>query len=108
MSEYRKPAFPTNYNSGQDTEDGMELRDWFAGTIGHPDIEGVSQCDDQDLLERYGTEEEKEEGFIFAVPGYPIKFKSILLRQRLEAAARAELRYIEADAMLKEREAPDA
>lgn len=83
--------------------EGISLRDYFAATLNHPDIEGVSQCSDQDLLERFGTEAEKKEGFDFACPGYPIKLKSILLRQKLEALARAELRYIEADAMLRER-----
>ena len=82
---------------------GMTLRDWFAATIGHPDIGGVSQCDDQDLLERYGTPEEIDEGFRMVLPEQPMVLRNVLLRQKLEARARAELRYLEADAMLAER-----
>lgn len=126
------PAFPVptvfNPHSGEACHtgqywdgNGMTLRDWLAGQpiVPNGHLEAVSNCDDADLLERYGTEEDKEQGFtpVFGVtnPAYRHAFaavevagsampmQNILLRQRLEARARAEIRYEEADAMLAER-----
>ncbi len=86
----------------------MSLRDFFAATIGHPDIEGVNRCDDQDLLERYGTPDEIDEGFRCVLPEEPMVLANVLLRQKLEARARSELRFIEADAMLLARKGGSA
>lgn len=78
-------------------------------------LERVSQCDDADLLERFGTEEEKAEGFTLCFPGArneqhsvsgrpefggDVPYRNIELRQKLEATARAQLRAIEANAMI--------
>lgn len=84
---------------------GMVLRDWFAATIQYDKsiMEDVGACDDQDLLERYGTEAEKDDGFRCVLPNGPMPIVNIILRQRLESRARAELRYIESDAMLEAR-----
>ena len=128
MSERDFPAFPRPAgHSGtpgrqNNEQDGMTLRDWFAGNL-HLEteiLESVSKCDDADLLERFGTEAEKEEGFTICFPGArnaehnvagrpefggDVPFRNIELRQQLEARARARLRLIEADAMLAAREA---
>ena len=103
------PAFPScNYDSGAVPVlwgSGMSLRDWFAATIRYDrDImEDISECDDQDLIENFGSPEEKDEYFEFVCPGFPQKWKNIELRAKLEARARARIRYREADAMLAER-----
>ena len=96
------PAFPTSLPDAEQGFDGMSLRDWFAATIQYnKDLTGdISRCDDQDLVERFGTESEKDEYFDCVLPGCPIPFKNIELRARLEARARAVIRYREADAML--------
>lgn len=93
------PAFPTA------ERDGMTLRDWFAATIPYDRylMEDISRCDDQDLVERFGTTEEKDEYFDFVFPSGSIPFKNIELRARLESRARAVIRYREADAMIAER-----
>lgn len=80
-------------------------------------IEDISKCDDDDLLNRFGTEEEKSEGFkpchtgaknltrtVYGMEesGGRMPFWNIELRQRLESRARARLRYAEADAMIYE------
>ena len=100
---------------------GMSLRDWFAGNFQIPAEmdKSIDQADDGDLLERYGTAAEREQGFrmvfgstnpqfrhMFAnveVSGNAMPLENILLRQKLEARVRAEMRYIEADAMLAAR-----
>jgi hypothetical protein len=91
-----------------DIEDyhGMTLRDWFAGTIKYDKelMENVSRCDDQDLIERFGLESEKDEYFEYVGPESDMPFKNIELRIKLEARARARLRYLEADAMIAERD----
>lgn len=100
MKDLSGPAFPVNIGDSS----GMSLRVWFATflTSDSHEIDAVSDCDDQDLLERFGTEEEKEEGFRFHIPNTPMLYRSIELRKTLEARARARLRLIEADAMLAE------
>jgi len=82
-----------------------QLRDWFAGQVMHDTrlAEDISQCDDSDLLDRFGTEDEKENGFL-CVSRDRQSFSNIELRLKLEARARARIRYNEADAMLKARE----
>ena len=103
------PAFPTDNEKQNGTAsyhfEGITLRDWFAATIRYDKdlMEDISRCDDQDLVERFGTEEEKDEYFDCVFPGQPIPFKNIELRARLEARGRALIRYREADAMLAER-----
>jgi hypothetical protein len=104
------PAFYATGNASGNIDSiqhfgGMTLRDWFAGTIQYDKsiMEDVGACDDQDLLERYGTEAEKDEGFRLVLPNGPMPIMNIILRQKLESRARAELRYIEADAMLEAR-----
>jgi hypothetical protein len=109
------PAFPqpfwdTGSGAGIVTADeveagGMPLRDWFAATIQYDKelMEDVSRCDDQDLVERFGLESEKDEYFDFVGPEGAMPFKNIELRIKLEARARAHIRYIEADAMIAER-----
>jgi hypothetical protein len=86
----------------------MMLRDWFAGqAILMPvsETQDVSKCDDFGLLERFGTEDEKERGFLL-VSGNRQFIWNIELRATLEARARAMLRYAEADAMLAARKEP--
>lgn len=81
---------------------GLTKREWFAGMailIPITETQDVSRCDDQDLLERFGTEEEKERGFI-PVSGQKMFIWNIELRASLESRARAILRYAEADAMV--------
>ena len=99
------PAFPTSLPDVEQGFEGMSLRDWFAATIQYDKdlMEDISRCDDQDLVERFGTEAEKDDYFDCVLPGAPIPFKNIELRARLEARARAVIRYREADAMLAER-----
>lgn len=118
------PAFPYRDDDdagGFDQYTGMSLRDWFAGQpiVPNGHLECIGQCDDSDLLERYGTEEEKEQGFrmVFGltnpqfrhtlaaveVTGAAMPLANALLRQKLEARARAEMRFAEADAMLAAR-----
>lgn len=129
------PAFPTvknwvtddpsdrrSYSGVTVTEGGMLLRDWFAAQVALDSriVEDFSECDDNDLLERFGTEEEKAEGFTTVFPGATVEsrprtiagfnehkgrqtFRNIELRMILEARGRARLRYNEADAMLQER-----
>lgn len=123
------PAFPLAPVADPETgqfigphSTGMSLRDWFAGTIGFKtdEIEIISKCDDDDLLDRFGTDKEKERGFQMCFPaarslertiagspeiGGEIPFYNIELRANLEARARAHLRYLESDAMLRAREA---
>ena len=100
---------------------GMTLRDWFAGQfqISAEMDKSICEADDNDLLARYGTEAEREQGFqmvfgstspqfrrMFAnveVNGCAMPLENIVLRQKLEARVRAEMRYIEADAMLSAR-----
>ena len=102
-------AFPVQELNGDGshylTHWGMSLRDYFAGkVIADTSLaEDISQCDDSDLLERFGTEDEKENGFIPVFGGRQL-FSNIELRSKLEARARARIRYNEADAMLKARE----
>lgn len=95
------PAFPS-----EDDEQylyGISVLDYFASqamNLPISEIQDVSQCDDEDLLERFGTEKEKQIGFTPVSGGNPVPFKNIELRARLESRARAEIRYIEAEAML--------
>ncbi len=108
------PAFPHssqpldaqgNPMCGEHSEWGMTLRDYFAATLA-PDaraMDALSDADDQDLLQRYGTEEEIEEGFRHVSPGKPMPVMNIVLRATLEARGRAALRLVEADAMLAAR-----
>ncbi len=104
--------------------DGMSLRDWFAGQFQVPAEmdKSIGQADDADLLERFGTPEEREQGFrmVFGTtsPQYRHHFANVevigqamptenaILRQKLEARMRSALRYIEADAMLAARQPP--
>lgn len=97
-------AFPCG-SDVMKSDEGMSLRDWFASTIQYDKslMEDVSNCDDQDLIERFGTAEEKDEYFDFVLPDRPMPFKNIILRTKLEARARAAIRYLEADAMIEER-----
>ena len=101
------PVVPTMEGAGQwgYAYPGMTLRDWFAATIQYDKdiMEDISNCDDQDLIENFGLPEEKDEYFEFVCPGFPQKWKNIELRAKLEARARARIRYREADAMLVER-----
>lgn len=116
------PAFPILAENGVNCgEPGMTLRDYFAVSLSLDTsrVEDISQCDDRDLLERFGTEEEKAEGFMFVMPNAvgmertvagvlehrgKQYFSNIALRLRLEARARAEIRWAEADAMLAMRD----
>lgn len=106
MNNNSGPAFPVTKHPEQQFPyaEGMSLRAWFATflTSDSHEIDAVSDCDDQDLLERFGTEEEKDEGFRFHLPNTPMLYRSIELRKSLEARARARLRLIEADAMISE------
>src|SRR6478609_2161533 len=84
---------------------GMTLRDYFATHL-TPDtqaMDALSDADDQDLLQTYGTPEEIEEGFSYISPGSPMTLWNIELRASLEARGRAKLRWLEADAMLSSR-----
>lgn len=121
-SQLPRPVLPwetIGWGSGRASD--MSLRDFFACSLplDTGEIEDVSKCDDNDLLERFGTEEEKQTGFEMCFPssvnckrvvagmvevGGAMPFANIELRKKLEARARAALRYMEADAMLLERE----
>ena len=104
-----EPAFPIvgNADSRLLESYGVSIRDYFAATIQYDrDImEDISNCDDQDLIENFGTPEEKDEYFDLVLPRRPTPWKNIELRAKLEARARARIRYREADAMMKERDA---
>jgi hypothetical protein len=108
-------AFPGEFDyQGKESvyrvaESGMTIRDWFAATIQYSKdlMEDVSRCDDQDLIERFGIDSEKDEYFDFVSPERSMPFKNILLRAKLEARARACIRYAEADAMIAERDKPE-
>jgi len=97
------PAFPELVSAS-----GITLRDFFASVIPYDKeiMEDISRCDDQDLIERFGTEEEKDEYFDLVPARAPMPFKNIELRTKLEARGRAKLRYLEADAMISERGRP--
>ncbi len=99
---------------------GMALIDYMATHIPLPldVIEDIQKCDDTDLLDRFGTEEEKEHGFSPCNPsarnlahwvcgreelGGRMPFSNIELRLKLESRARAAIRYAEATAMMEER-----
>jgi hypothetical protein len=110
------PAFPTRaiayLTAGDDGStspvfsdlSGMSLRDYFACHVQpREETDDISRCDDQDLLEKYGTPEEIDEGFRLVLPEQSMYLRNITLRAALESRARAHLRYLEADAMLAER-----
>lgn len=98
------PAFPNKDEFGNMIP-GMTLLDWFAGRceIEMEELSQFSQCDDQDLLQRFGTTEEIEEGFRFVSSGETQFVSNILLRALLESRGRAALRYLEAEAMIAEK-----
>ena len=98
------PDFDGNWNKDPQ-RGGMTLRDYFAATLA-PDVramDSLSDADDQDLLQSYGTEEEIAEGFRYVSPGKPMPVMNIVLRAKLESKGRAVLRLMEADAMLAAR-----
>lgn len=99
------PAFPQPAEIDMKGAEGMTLLDWFAGTLRltNEDLVQFSEADDQDLLQRFGTPEEIEQGFTHVSPGQPMPVANIELRAALEARGRAALRYFEAVAMLRER-----
>lgn len=66
------------------------------------EIEDIAHLDDQDLMQRFGTETEQDAFFETVSPGAPVPWKNIELRAVLEARARARLRIIEVDALLHE------
>lgn len=101
---------PTTTNENK--KDGLfleaaSLRDYFAGTIQltQSELSQFSDCDDQDLLQRFGTPEDIEQGFQHVSAGRSMPVLNILLRAKLESRGRAALRYLESDAMLAARRA---
>jgi len=103
----------------------MSLRDWFAGTLQIDDrlVKCVRAMDDEALnilggnAERFARwpDSEREEWITETESGMtPCNFlgmsevRKVYERLRLEARAIAVVRYLQADAMLKAREVPDA
>lgn len=95
---------------------GLTVRAYVATHIAVPTsiLTDLLSCDDKLLLERFGTEEEKEQGFTPVdnggyrreagrmERGQGIPLRNLELRHQLESRARAWFRAIEADALIAE------
>ena len=112
------PAFPVSYapDGTRGYAAGMSLRDWFAGTMQEDDrlVKCIRAMDDS-ALELFALHPDAErEVWLTEVDltnwaALPTQVAKVARRLEIEARAIARVRYMQADAMLSERqkEAPD-
>lgn len=100
------PAFPRSPHTGEPSDYGMSLRDWFAGTMQEDDrlVKCIRAMDDRNLeLFALHPTVEREEHITETQWIGMDEVEKIATRLELEARCIAKVRYMQADAMLSAR-----